>query len=114
VLTLYGIANCDTIKKTRRWLEWNNIPYHFHDYRKQGLDMALAQEFLAKVPLDILINKHGTTWRKLDSATQKSLNSNSAIQLIMSRSSMIRRPLLCNRDRWLARYDEDLLKEFCQ
>ena len=66
MVTLYGIKNCDTIKKARRWLEANNIDYRFHDYRVDGLDSELLNGFINELGWEALLNTRGTTWRKLD------------------------------------------------
>ncbi|GDF27238.1 ArsC family reductase [Escherichia coli] len=65
MVTLYGIKNCDTIKKARRWLEANNIDYRFHDYRVDGLDSELLNGFINELGWEALLNTRGTTWRKL-------------------------------------------------
>lgn len=69
MVTLYGIKNCDTIKKARRWLEANNIDYRFHDYRVDGLDSELLNGFINELGWEALLNTRGTTWRKLDETT---------------------------------------------
>lgn len=106
---LYGIPNCDTMKKTRKWLESNAVDYQFHDYKKAGLDQALAKRFVQAIPLDTLINKRGTTWRKLSPEVQNSLDSKSAVKIICENPSLVRRPLLEKNGQWLAGYDETQL-----
>ena len=103
---LYGIANCDTMKKTRKWLEKNAVEYQFHDYKKAGIDEALAKRFIAAIDLDILINKRGTTWRKLSADEQQSLDTQSAVSIIRDNPSIVRRPLIQKGEQWLAGYDE--------
>lgn len=71
MITLYGIKNCDTIKKARRWLEHNNIEYRFHDYRADGIDADLMQKFIAELGWEALLNTRGTTWRKLDESVRQ-------------------------------------------
>lgn len=106
MITLYGINNCDTIKKTRKWLETHNVSYEFHDYKKQGIDATLAKRILAALPLETVINKRGTTWRKLASEVQENLNNESAVQLMLAQPSVIRRPLLHGKSGWVAAYNE--------
>jgi arsenate reductase len=65
MLTIYGIPNCSSVKKTRIWLEEHGIDYAFHDFKKQGIDAATLKSWLTAVPLEVLINKKGTTWRGL-------------------------------------------------
>ncbi len=107
MLTVYGIANCDTIKKTKKWLELNNHEFRFHDYKKLGCDATLAATLVETFPIDQLINKRGTTWRKLPEEEQRNLNAESALTLIQRETSIIKRPIIHSGDRWLIGYDED-------
>ncbi len=96
MITLYGIKNCDTIKKARRWLEANNVDYRFHDYRADGLDAELMQKFIAELGWEALLNTRGTTWRKLDETLRASINNaDSAAALMLEMPAIIKRPLLC-------------------
>ena len=74
MVTLYGIKNCDTIKKARRWLEANNIDYRFHDYRVDGLDSELLNGFINELGWEALLNTRGTTWRKAEEIFKADLN----------------------------------------
>lgn len=107
---LYGIPNCDTMKKTRKWLDANSVEYRFHDYKKAGIDEALAKHFIAAVELDTLINKRGTTWRTLASVVQEALDATSAVNIICDNPSIVRRPLIQKGEQWLAGYDETQLR----
>ena len=78
MITLYGIKNCDTIKKARRWLETQGIDYRFHDYRVDGLDNTLLQSFINELGWEALLNTRGTTWRKLDEATRNQITNATA------------------------------------
>ncbi|HFZ8995770.1 TPA: ArsC family reductase [Citrobacter freundii] len=96
MVTIYGIKNCDTIKKARRWLEARGIEYRFHDYRSDGIDEALVATFLAETDWQTLLNTRGTTWRKLDEATRNSINDAAAATALMTKMpAIIKRPLLC-------------------
>ncbi|QMI06059.1 ArsC family reductase [Citrobacter sp. RHB25-C09] len=96
MITLYGIKNCDTIKKARRWLESQNIEYRFHDYRVDGLDNALLETFINELGWEPLLNTRGTTWRKLDDATRNSItDAASAAALMTEMPAIVKRPLLC-------------------
>lgn len=106
MITLYGIPNCDTIKKTRRWLESHDAEYQFHDYRKDGCTPALIKQFLAHFDYEQLINTRGTTWRKLPESTRNQLNTAAAVKLMTSHPALIKRPLLTNNNVWLLGYDE--------
>ena len=70
-MILYGISNCDTVKKAKNWLETNNLDYRFHDFRKQGLETETVQDWLNQIPWDKLLNKRSTTWRNLDTEVQQ-------------------------------------------
>ncbi|MFZ6861054.1 arsenate reductase [Undibacterium sp. Ji67W] len=94
-ITVFGIPNCDTVKKSRVWLQEQGLDFEFYDVKKQGLDQTTVRAWLAFVPLDLLINRKGTTWRAL-SDEQKALaaDTESAIPLILSNPSLIKRPVL--------------------
>ncbi|MGY2796841.1 Spx/MgsR family transcriptional regulator [Ewingella americana] len=92
---LYGIKNCDTVKKARRWLEDNGSDYRFHDYRVDGLDADLLQQLIDKQSWEALLNTKGTTWRKLDEATRAACdNQEAAKALMLEHPAMIKRPFL--------------------
>jgi len=92
--TLYGIPNCDTIKKARKWLNDNGIEYRFHDYKKQGLDKALLRTWIDEIGWEALLNRRGTTWRKLPQAVRDGIDEESAIRVMLDNPSIIRRPVL--------------------
>jgi Spx/MgsR family transcriptional regulator len=92
--TLYGISNCDAVKKSRRWLLQNNITYTFHDYRKDGLDLALIQTFLKSITWTELLNKRSTSYRQLTDLQKETLNEENAIALFIEFPTLIKRPLL--------------------
>jgi len=110
MLTLYGISNCDTIKKTRKLLEEIGIEYQFHDYKKLGCPTALVMLFLENFSHGELINTRGTTWRKLDNSVKDNLTEESAIELMSDNSSMIKRPLIHTGSKWLIGFDEPQLR----
>ncbi len=92
---LYGIANCNTVKKARDWLAANNIAYEFHDFKKLGVSTEILQNWLAQKPHEKLINRAGLTWRGLDDATKSSIIDNaSAVALMQAKTSVIKRPVL--------------------
>lgn len=107
---LYGIANCDTVKKTRKFLDALGVKYSFHDYKKAGLDNDVAATLIAAVPLELLINKRGTTWRKFTPAQQNNLSQDSAAALIMANPSVVRRPIIHHAKGWIIGYDEAQLQ----
>ncbi len=98
-LTMYGIKNCDTIKKARKYLEAQGVDYQFHDYRADGLDAALLQTFIDTLGWEALLNTRGTTWRKLDEAVRNAVNNPAAARdLLLAQPAIIKRPLLCAPD----------------
>ncbi len=95
MLTLYGIKNCDTVKKARKFLEAAGIDYAFHDYKKDGVDTVVLKEFMDEFGSDVILNKRGTTWRKqLDEVKEAVVDKESAIALMVSEPSLIKRPLV--------------------
>jgi len=99
MITLYGIPNCDTVKKARTWLTDHGVDYNFHDFKKQGVPTDLLPGWISAVGLDTLINRKGPTWRKLDATTQSSVvDAASATAMIMANSSVIKRPLVAWAD----------------
>lgn len=94
MIKLYGIPNCDTIKKARKWLKDNNIDFDFHDYKKLGVPEKELKAWVKHVGWETLLNKRGTTWRKLDDDTKNSVNEVAAIQIMLDNPSIIKRPVL--------------------
>ena len=94
MITLYGIPNCDTIKKARKWLKDNDVDYEFHDYKKLGVPEKALKNWVKQVGWETLLNKRGTTWRKLDDNTKNSIDEKSAIQIMLANPSIIKRPVL--------------------
>ncbi len=94
-ITLYGIPNCDTVKKARTWLAAQQIDFTFHDFKKQGLERASVEAWLQQLPWDVLINKKGTTWRALsDERKAATVDAASALELMLENPSIIKRPVL--------------------
>ena len=93
-ITIYGIRNCDTIKKARAWLEAAGVEHVFHDYRVQGLDESLLRGWFALVGWEALLNRAGTTFRKLPQAEREGLDEARALRLMLGEPAMIRRPVL--------------------
>ncbi len=92
--TIYGIKNCDTMKKARLWLDDHGVDYAFHDYKKDGLDAVTLDRFLAHVPWERLLNRSGTTFRKLPEADRENLDAGKARALMLAQPSMVKRPVL--------------------
>jgi Spx/MgsR family transcriptional regulator len=93
--TLYGIPNCDTVKKARTWLAEQDHDFTFHDFKKQGLERATAAEWLTQIDWQILVNRKGTTWRNLSDERKAAITDNaSALDLILETPSVVKRPVL--------------------
>ena len=91
---IYGIKNCDTMKKARRFLESHNVDYQFHDYRTDGVDEKFIQSLIKKHGWETVVNKRGTTWRKLDDTVKSETNASNAAELLVEQPAMIKRPVL--------------------
>ncbi|TEW56039.1 ArsC family reductase [Psychromonas sp. RZ22] len=94
---MYGIPNCDTIKKAKKWLDDNNIPFLFHDYRKDGLDSNLISQLYQTLSWDELLNKRSTSYRALTDQQKESLNEKSASLLFIEFPTLIKRPLVIHQ-----------------
>ena len=92
--TLYGIRNCDTMKKARAWLDEHGVACVFHDYKVEGIDQAKLREWIDAVGWEPLLNRAGTTFRKLPDAKKKDIDERRAIALMLEQPSMIKRPVL--------------------
>ena len=94
-ITLYGIPNCDTVKKARAWLDGQGVAYQFHDFKKAGVPQAGLQRWLAAAGWQTLLNRKGTTWRKLDEAAQAAAADEAgAAALMKAQPSVIKRPVV--------------------
>ena len=93
-VTIHGIKACDTMKKARDWLDAHGVAYDFHDYKTQGVDRATLEKWAARVGWETLLNRAGTTFRKLPDADKSGLTQARAIALMMAQPSMIKRPVL--------------------
>ncbi len=112
MITLYGIPNCDTVKKARTWLDQAGLSYRFHDFKKAGLDAATIGGWLQQVSWETLVNKKGTTWRGLSDETKASvMDADSATTLMLAQTSVIKRPVLCVGDQVLVGFDAALYEK---
>jgi arsenate reductase len=93
-VTIYGIKNCDTMKKARAWLDGHKIAYDFHDYKTQGIDRAKLAGWVKKLGWEAVLNRAGTTFRKLPDADKENLTEKRAMALMLAQPSMIKRPIL--------------------
>ncbi len=92
--TLFGIKNCDTVKKARRWLDEHGIDYRFHDLRADGLEAKQLQAWITDVGWETLLNRRGTTWRQLPEAEREGVDAARAARLMLSQPTLIKRPVL--------------------
>ena len=104
--TLYGIRNCDTVKKARAWLDGNAVVHDFHDYKTAGIDEARLRGWARELGWEKLMNRAGTTFRALPDADKAGLDEDKAIALMMAQPSMIKRPVLDLGDRRLLGFNE--------
>jgi arsenate reductase len=92
--TIYGIKNCDTMKKARAWLDAHRVPYQFHDYKLDGIERSRLVRWCGDVGWETLLNRAGTTFRKLPDVDKANLNEHAAMTLMLAQPSMIKRPVL--------------------
>jgi len=111
MVEMYGIANCDTIKKARKWLEANGIEYQFHDYKKEGADSVLLKQWCESGGWETLLNRRGTTWRKLSDDVKEGVDEISSIQLMVENPSMIKRPVLLAAGKITVGFSEAVYRE---
>jgi arsenate reductase len=116
MLTVYGIPNCDTVKKTLNWLKANDIDYVFYDYKKQGITANKLSEWLKSYDWTKLVNRAGTTWKKLSDEEKAAIQTpEAAIELMISKPSTIKRPLIEQSNKAIALgFDEKILCELFQ
>lgn len=111
---LYGIKNCDSVKKAKKWLEQENIPYQFHDFRTDGLSAELLQEFISASDLTTLLNKRSTTFRNLSDEIKNNLSDEVMREIILAQPTLIKRPLLKHDKAFLVGFKDSQYQEiFC-
>lgn len=110
-ITVFGIKNCDTVKKARAWLSGRGIEYHFHDFRADGLDRKLAQNWIDELGLDVVVNKRGTTWKQLDTATREQMTAQNAPALLQENPTLVKRPVLDIGHQRFVGFDEKTWQE---
>lgn len=107
-LTVYGIPNCDTIKKARTWLEAHDVAYAFHDYKKAGIDEAQLTRWIDAIGWEPLLNKRGTTYRKLSDGDKADIDAAKAARLMAANPSMIKRPVIEGAGDMIVGFDEQV------
>ena len=108
--TLYGIKNCDTVKKAKQWLEQNNIAYQFHDFRADELTSSQLIDFVSRVDWSNLLNRSSTSWRQLSIEQQSDLTAEKAIALMLANPTLIKRPVLDTGDKLIIGFKVDHYK----
>jgi Spx/MgsR family transcriptional regulator len=93
-MIIYGISNCDTVKKAKNWLDSQNIDYQFHDFRKDGINKDIIYGWLNTVAWDKILNKRSTSWRNLDASTQQAINATNVVDLLVENPTLIKRPVM--------------------
>jgi Spx/MgsR family transcriptional regulator len=112
--TLYGIRNCDTIKKARRWLEENGIEYRFHDVRTDGISRADLQHWIQTLDWENLLNRRSTSWRKLPESVRNNINKTSATSIMLDNPAIIKRPVLARGDKLYLGFSVDSYQSIFQ
>ena len=110
-ITVYGIRNCDTVKKARRWLEARGVEHEFHDYKTAGIDRARLERWCRELGWETLLNRAGTTFRKLPDADRQALDARKAISLMLAQPSLIKRPVLEMKGRLLAGFSPEVYRD---
>tara|TARA_R110000744_G_scaffold115366_2_gene215906 strand:+ start:10174 stop:10518 length:345 start_codon:yes stop_codon:yes gene_type:complete len=108
---LYGIKNCDSVKKAKKWLEQENIPYQFHDFRTDGFSSSLLEEFTNSVDLSALLNKRSTTFRNLSEDIKNNLTDEVMTEAILAQPTLIKRPLLKHNQEFLVGFKDSQYQE---
>ncbi len=109
---LYGIPNCDQVKKARTWLDAHAAPHVFHDFKKAGVSRAMIDVWLGAVAWEVLVNRKGTTWRALDDARKGAvIDAASATELMLESPSIIKRPVLCTGGKTYVAFSDELYQQ---
>ena len=111
-VTIYGIKNCDTMKKARAWLAEHSVQTEFHDYKASGIDRSHLEHWCNEAGWETVLNRAGTTFRKLDDADKQDLDQEKAIALMLAQPSMIKRPVLEAGDRIIIGFKPDRYEQF--
>jgi len=111
MITVYGIKNCDTVKKACNWLTKNKIDYQFHDFRKDGLTQTKVKLWSSKIDWETLLNRRSTTWRKLSDAEKDSINKANEIKLMTEQATLIKRPVIEFNNQVIVGFSEDAYKQ---
>ena len=111
MIVVYGINNCDTVKKARKWLSKNNIEYQFHDFRKDGLSESKIKQWVGQIDWEILLNRRGTTWRKLSEDQKANINKSNAVKLMADQPTLIKRPVVEHNNEIIVGFSADTYQQ---
>ena len=113
-IDIYGIGNCDTVKKARAWLAVEGVAHTFHDYKKEGVDPQHLQAWCDAVGWETLLNRRGTTWRRLPESDRDGVDEARALDLMLAHPSLIKRPVLVSGDTVSVGFSEARYRELCR
>ncbi len=111
MIHMYGIPNCDSIRKARTWLKQQGAAYTFHDYRKDGVEISMLEAVVDVYGWEAVLNRRGTTWRKLSDSDKQDVDGKKAISLMLAQPSMIKRPIVIRGQHILVGFSEDQYRE---
>lgn len=106
MIKIYGIPNCDTMKKARKWLDSNGIEYEFHDFKKLGIDNNLLRSWVDELGWEVLLNRRGMMWRKLSDEVKQNIDASTAFQVMLETPTIIKRPVLDLGNRRIVGFSE--------
>ena len=109
---MFGIKQCDTVKKAKKWLDKNNIPFQFHDLREDGINQGLLNEWLGTTSIDELVNRKSTTWRTLSENDKKQLTSSDAVHILLKNPTLIKRPVIIHNNKMMIGFKENDYQTF--
>ena len=112
MIKVYGIKNCDSVKKARKWFELHHIEYEFIDFRENGIDKKLLSSWINSLGLEVIINKRSTSWRSLDDSQKDNISKKSAINLLSDTPTLIKRPVIVLNDKIMVGFDAAKYNEF--
>lgn len=106
MITVYGISNCDSVKKARKWLQERGVEYIFHDFRKDGISVDMINKWLDQIEWQNCINKKSTTWKQLSDVEKARIDEQKDISLLIDRPTLIKRPVLSYNDQYIVGFDD--------
>jgi arsenate reductase len=112
MITLYGIPNCDTVRKARNWLKTHGVDYIFFDMRKDGLTREVVNSWIGQVGWEQIVNKRGTNWKKLSPKAREALNEKSVTRLVLETPTLVKRPVIDFDGKIIVGFDEKTYKQF--